>query len=74
MLCYNLHAGMDRCSAAWLSTISVEALSVCCPFPLGISIYGVESLDAGELVDSQNRQQTCGFDANRMKRGRSSVG
>jgi hypothetical protein len=33
----------------------------------GISIYRVEREDAGDLVDSKNRQQTRGFGANRMK-------
>src|SRR5208282_1676903 len=42
----------------------------------GISIDPVETVESGETVDSNNRQQTCGFGANRMKSkwGRSSVG
>lgn len=42
----------------------------------GISIDPVETVETGETVDSKNRQQTCGFGANRMKSewGRSSVG
>ena len=42
----------------------------------GISIDPVETVETGETVDSENRQQTCGFGANRMKSkwGRSSVG
>jgi hypothetical protein len=36
----------------------------------------VETVETGDTVDSENRQQTCGFGANRMKSkwGRSSVG
>jgi hypothetical protein len=37
------------------------------PISPGISIYRVEREDAGDLVDSKNRQQTRGFGANRMK-------
>jgi hypothetical protein len=39
-------------------------------------LYSVEQIETGETVDSENRQQTCGFGANRMKSkwGRSSVG
>lgn len=62
--------GRDRCSGVRLSALSMGgglACRPCCPFPPGISIYQVESVDAGELVDSKIRQQTCGFDANRMK-------
>ncbi len=42
----------------------------------GIWIDPVETVETGETVDSKNRQQTCGFSANRMKSewGRSSVG
>jgi hypothetical protein len=42
----------------------------------GISIDPVETVESGEMVDSNNRQQTCGIGANRMKSkwGRSSVG
>jgi hypothetical protein len=42
----------------------------------GIQIDPVETVETGETVDSENRQQTCGFGANRMKSewGRSSVG
>jgi hypothetical protein len=56
--------GRDRCSGARLSAVSMEAGQACCPccpFLLGISIYRVERVDAGELIDSKNRQQTCGF-------------
>ena len=42
----------------------------------GISIDPVETVESGEMVDSNNRQQTCGFGANLMKIkwGRISVG
>jgi hypothetical protein len=33
----------------------------------GISIDPVETVETGETVDSENRQQTCGFGAYRMK-------
>jgi hypothetical protein len=33
----------------------------------GVSIFRVEREDAGDLVGSNNRQQTCGFGANRIK-------
>jgi len=33
----------------------------------GIQIDPVETVETGETVDSKNRQQTCGFGANRMK-------
>jgi hypothetical protein len=62
-------AGTDA-PERWLSAVSMGgglACCPCCPFPLGFSIYRVERVDAGDLVDSKNRQQTCGFGANRMK-------
>jgi hypothetical protein len=71
MLCYNLHAeqGQMLRSVGCLQSVWAVGLSCCpcCPFPPGISIYRVERGDAGDLVDSKNRQQTCGFGANRMK-------
>ena len=41
----------------------------------GIQIDPVETVETGETVDSENRQQTYGFSANCMKSkwGRSSV-
>jgi hypothetical protein len=79
MLCYNSiteQGQMFRIAAArgrygskfdGLSMLSISA---------GISIDPVETVESGEMVDSNNRQQTCGFGANRMKSkwGRSSVG
>jgi hypothetical protein len=78
-LCYNSiteQGQMFRIAAArgrygskfdGLSMLSISA---------GISIDPVETVESGEMVDSNNRQQTCGFGANRMKSkwGRSSVG
>jgi hypothetical protein len=50
---------MDRCSRARLSAVGRDGGLVCCPccpFPLGISIYRAERVDAGDLVDSKSRQ------------------
>ena len=54
----------------WLRVLSMLLIS-----PRSFEIR-VESVEAGEVVDSKSRQSTCGFGPNRMKnkRGRSSVG
>ena len=59
MLCYNSAQSMDRCSASrspadgfWQFFI----LSIYCPLRTETSLYSVERIEAGETVDSKNRQ------------------
>ena len=79
MLCYN--STTEQGQMFWIAAArgrygsQFDVLSMLSISP-GISIDPVETVETGETVDSENRQQTCGFDPNRMKskRGRSSVG
>jgi hypothetical protein len=78
-LCYN--SITEQGQMFWIAAVrgrygsQFDVLSMLSISP-GISIDPVETVETGETVDSENRQQTCGFDANRMKSkwGRSSVG
>lgn len=59
MLCYNSAQSMDRCSALRQSAdgfLAVFILSIYCPFLTGNWLYSVERIEAGETVDSKNRQ------------------
>jgi hypothetical protein len=78
-VCYN--SITEQGQMFWIATArgrygsQFDVLSMLSISP-GISIDPVERVETGETADSKNRQQTCGFGANRMKSkwGRSSVG
>ena len=59
-----------------LQDLGVSFLSTSCPLTPGIRLYGVETVDAGDSIDSEKRQENQGFPANPVKTkwGRSSVG
>jgi hypothetical protein len=78
-LCYNSFSGhghMLRVVGLASGTGGTYFLTVSCRYNPGIRLYGVETVDTGDSIDSKKRQENQGFPSSPVKTkwGRSSVG